>query len=222
MSEHKAEKSKKHPQKSNPSIWDRISDLTPGYSKRVALEVIDQLYRENRLEEADYDALYDTLCEIETLRDRDEILEELWTQFGDVPMNPKTECIEAPFLSWGPGTSREEIWHWFDRRHSKGVAYLLYGSTEKANQQNSCIHSKLSYFEVEFSDGNENTAVWMCIRGAEQPTLEEATDFLSRDAAMVGLPLAGNYPIDEQTARSCYDFSYEASWPVFFKGKASA
>lgn len=116
-----------HPQLSNPSIWDRTSDLTPGYSKRVALEVIDQLYRENRLVEADYDALYDALCEFETLRDRDEILEELWAQFDDVPMSPKTECIESPFLMWGPGTSREEIWHWFDRRHSKGVPYLLYG-----------------------------------------------------------------------------------------------
>lgn len=25
------------------------------------------------------------------------------------------------------GTEREEIWHWFDERHPKGVAYLLYG-----------------------------------------------------------------------------------------------
>ena len=27
----------------------------------------------------------------DTLRDRDEELEELWEQFGDVPMNPETE-----------------------------------------------------------------------------------------------------------------------------------
>lgn len=126
MNGHKAGNNKMYPQISNPSIWDRTSDLTPGYNKRVALEIIDQLYRENRIEQADCDALYDALCEIETLRDRDEILEELWAQFGDVPMNPKTECIELPFLMWGPGTSREEIWHWFDRRHSKGVIYLLY------------------------------------------------------------------------------------------------
>lgn len=82
-------------------------------------------------------------------------------------------------------------------------------------------NGELHYFEVEFSDGNEDTAVWMCIRGTEQPTLEEAAEFLSRDAAMFGFPVAGIYPIDELTARGSYDFSHEASWPVFSRRKAS-
>lgn len=56
-------------------------------------------------------------------------LEELWGEFGDIPMNPETECIEEPFLGFPAGTNREEIWHWFDDRHSKGVVYLLYGVT---------------------------------------------------------------------------------------------
>ena len=43
-------------------------------------------------------------------------------------MNPETEKIEEPFACFPAGTEREEIWHWFDRRHSKGVAYLLYGN----------------------------------------------------------------------------------------------
>mgnify|MGYP007025268923 CR=1 FL=1 len=30
--------------------------------------------------------------------DKDIRLEELWRQFGDVPMNPETECIEEDFL----------------------------------------------------------------------------------------------------------------------------
>lgn len=58
---------------------------------------------------------------------RDAVLEEIWQQLTDVPMNPETECLEAPFYDWTTGTHREEIWHWFDERHSKGVAYLLYG-----------------------------------------------------------------------------------------------
>ena len=61
-----------------------------------------------------------------TLTDRDRDLEKLWAEFGDIPMNPETECIEEPFLSFPAGTHREEIWHWFDIRHSKGVGYLLY------------------------------------------------------------------------------------------------
>lgn len=59
-----------------------------------------------------------------TLRERDALLEELWKQFGDVPMDPSTETMEAPFLDFPAGTSRVDIWRWFDERHSKGIAYL--------------------------------------------------------------------------------------------------
>ena len=62
-----------------------------------------------------------------TLRERDKELEKLWTQFADVPMNPETECMEEGFLSFPAGSHREDIWHWFDEQHSKGVVYLLYG-----------------------------------------------------------------------------------------------
>lgn len=97
--------------------------------KQQAFEIINRLHEENRLDNSDYSAVHDGLSEIEPLRDRDEALEELWEQFGDIPMNPETECIEVPFMGWGVGIHREEIWHWFDVRHSKGVAYLLYGSS---------------------------------------------------------------------------------------------
>ena len=56
--------------------------------------------------------------------DKDIRLEELWRQFGDVPMNPETECIEEDFLHFPAGTNRMDIWHWFDEQHSLGVAYL--------------------------------------------------------------------------------------------------
>lgn len=58
---------------------------------------------------------------------KDNELEEMWAAFDDVPMNPETECIEEQFMGWPPGTHREEIWHWFDEQHSKGVVHLLYG-----------------------------------------------------------------------------------------------
>lgn len=56
--------------------------------------------------------------------DKDIRLEKLWRQFGDVPMNPETECIEEDFLHFPAGTNRMDIWHWFDEQHSVGVAYL--------------------------------------------------------------------------------------------------
>lgn len=59
------------------------------------------------------------------LTDRE--VEALWESFKDIPMNPETECMEDSFHIWKAGTPREDIWHWFDENHSKGVAYLLYG-----------------------------------------------------------------------------------------------
>lgn len=53
-------------------------------------------------------------------------LEKLWEAFGDVPMNPETEVMAADFLHFPKGTHREDIWKWFDGKHSKGVIFLLY------------------------------------------------------------------------------------------------
>lgn len=94
--------------------------------KNGAVEVANRLHQENRIDYGDYTALMDGLGEIDTLRDRDDELETMWAQFADGPINPETECIEEQFMGWGPGVSREEIWHWFDERHSMGVGFLLY------------------------------------------------------------------------------------------------
>ena len=96
--------------------------------KRQATVTMDEQHQ--TIPYCSYCAVMDGLQEIETLRDRDEELEKLWAEFGDVPMNPETECIEAPFMGWGVGIHREEIWSWFDQRYSKGIAYLLYGGAE--------------------------------------------------------------------------------------------
>lgn len=99
--------------------------------KNRAMEIIDQLFCENRpMEHRDYSVVFDALEEIEPLGDRDKELEELWVQFGDVPMDLDTECIEEAFGEFPAGTHCEDIWHWFDERHSKGVAYLMYNGIE--------------------------------------------------------------------------------------------
>lgn len=93
--------------------------------KRKAFDIAYGLYNRDAISGDDYAAIRDALEEIETLWDRDKVLEEMWHQFGDVPMDPETECMEEPFLGFPAGTDREDIWHWFDERHSKGVVYLL-------------------------------------------------------------------------------------------------
>lgn len=62
-----------------------------------------------------------------TIRERDTALERLWGEFSDVPIDPRTDKLEDDWFIFPHGTEKEDIWHWFDRRHSKGVAYLLYG-----------------------------------------------------------------------------------------------
>ena len=69
--------------------------------KQLAIDIIDRLHQENRIDYQDYLDIHNGLDEIETLRDRDEVLEELWAQFSDIPMNPETECIESSFMGWG-------------------------------------------------------------------------------------------------------------------------
>ena len=53
-------------------------------------------------------------------------VEKLWQFFGEIPIDDEDAILEE-FLGFSEGTDRIEIWHWFDERHSKGVAFLLYG-----------------------------------------------------------------------------------------------
>lgn len=54
----------------------------------------------------------------------DEVLEFLWGRLGDVPVDDDG-CLTDCFMGYEIGTDREEIWHWFDEHHSKGVATLM-------------------------------------------------------------------------------------------------
>lgn len=81
---------------------------------------VQTFMRDWKIIEDEAPALMDTIAE------RDAQLEELWAAFGDVPMNPETEKMEEDFLTFPAGTDREDIWHWFDERYSKGVAALMH------------------------------------------------------------------------------------------------
>lgn len=52
---------------------------------------------------------------------------ELWREFGDVPMDPGTECIEEEWNRFPAGTHREEIWYWFEESFNVSVASDLMG-----------------------------------------------------------------------------------------------
>ena len=69
----------------------------------------------------------------------DSDLEDLWRELADVPFDdgdPDVDMTLAENWKWfSKGTPREEIWHWFDERHSKGVAFLLYGTQDPEQQE---------------------------------------------------------------------------------------
>lgn len=94
--------------------------------KDEAINLLNDLNQNSNIRYGDYSVLFDAICEIEPLQDRDEQLEALWDEFGNVPYNEETETIEEDFLIFRAGAHRYDIWRWFDERHSKGVAYLLY------------------------------------------------------------------------------------------------
>lgn len=59
-------------------------------------------------------------------------VEELWEEFGEVPMNPDTEETEVLRRHFPPGTHREEVWHWFEESFDLSVAEDLMQAGEKA------------------------------------------------------------------------------------------
>lgn len=54
--------------------------------------------------------------------------------------------IEENYLDFEEGTSREDIWHWFDEKHSKGVYFLLY-KYDSNNKE--CIEEELEEEEEQ-------------------------------------------------------------------------
>ena len=48
-------------------------------------------------------------------------LTELWEEFSNIPID-NDDNIKRPFLNFEAGTSRFDVWHWFDERCPNGLA----------------------------------------------------------------------------------------------------
>jgi len=57
----------------------------------------------------------------------------MWYQLGNIPIT-KNRKIRQNFLLWPKGTAREKIWHWFNKRHSRGVHWLMYENPNRNKQ----------------------------------------------------------------------------------------
>jgi hypothetical protein len=67
------------------------------------------------------------------LRTINKQIEKVWDEMTDVPFDENEKSDDGCYLVlgedysvWKKGTTRDDIWRWFDKHHSKGVYYLLY------------------------------------------------------------------------------------------------
>lgn len=93
--------------------------------------------------------LCDRQARIESVRERmdacsDAEIVRLWELFGDVPVGifdeqgelledaegSDEDPIDEPFFCWSRGSSRDEVWRWFDHHYSLGLSILLYAKEE--------------------------------------------------------------------------------------------
>lgn len=59
---------------------------------------------------------------------KDREIEKLWEELEDIPVYEDENyelCLDVNWHGWSKGTSVDEIWHWFDEHHSKGVGWLM-------------------------------------------------------------------------------------------------
>lgn len=60
-----------------------------------------------------------------TLQDTiDKNVEALWKEFENVPVD-RNGNLRAAWKAYTKGTNKHEVYGWFDRHHSKGLAYLM-------------------------------------------------------------------------------------------------
>ena len=62
---------------------------------------------------------------------RAEYIKNLWLEFGYIPMNPETKCIEEEWNGFAAGWHRTSICDWFEESYGISVAKDLMGLQEK-------------------------------------------------------------------------------------------
>lgn len=103
---------------------DRNGLFDMGYANRGKVNLLHYKWKEE-LEKFFCESIAKSENPTISAEHKDKALEYLWDELTDVPVNEDEE-LETRFYIFPAGTEKEEIWHWFDKRHSKGVYYLLY------------------------------------------------------------------------------------------------
>ena len=104
------------------NIYDYIRNTTKEEDINNITETILSLNKDGFEDEAGYYYHY--------LKGRTENIYkalQLWHELEDVPVNENEE-IDTPWRNFPKGTSREDIWHWFENTYQVSVAKDLMGN----------------------------------------------------------------------------------------------
>lgn len=74
------------------------------------------------------------MLNIRTIEEQDNLLKILWNELENAYFfeNDNGELILAhQWKIFSAGTTRDEIWHWFDERYSKGIVALLHSDPKE-------------------------------------------------------------------------------------------
>ena len=90
---------------------------------------LDNMYTKDRkVDDEGYELWYFKVI------DPDQEVENIWKEFEDVPMDEDSNgelVLAHDWRQFKAGTTRTEIWKWFDEVHSKGINWLLYEREDK-------------------------------------------------------------------------------------------
>ena len=64
----------------------------------------------------------------------DKNIEALWKEFENVPVD-RNGNLRAAWKAYPKGTNKNEVYEWFNRHHSKGLAYLMEEGKNECKEQ---------------------------------------------------------------------------------------
>lgn len=110
------------------------------------------------------------------IRKLDNLVEKIWDGLEDIPFyeEDSEQYIEENYLDFEKGTSKEDIWHWFDERHSKGIHYLLYEyeANNQITESRKCVRYTEINERIPLDKRDNELFYYECRRCGNETTVE--------------------------------------------------
>jgi len=124
--------------------WQIESEAAKMYSpatyklRKEPFEIVEEIYEtiDKMTSFRDIHYCVDALrCKLQVYSLHDDNVLKLWEKLEDIPFDEDDDGelhLAEDYYIWKTGTSRNDIWGWFDHNFSKGIIWLLYPDTRLA------------------------------------------------------------------------------------------